>query len=148
VIPIFAYKCLHNLPFTVHRGHKRIFDFVEDTCRTFANITDNFIPGRVYNVGGREEWAIGIEELAEIILKQTGADRGLAQVKSAEDFTTRVKVVDFSRARQELHHAPGIDIGEGIRRYVAWMRAVYQTSIANAKENAAWMTTSSASAAK
>jgi dTDP-glucose 4,6-dehydratase len=119
------------MPITVYRGHKRIFDFVDDTCRTFANIVENFIPGRVYNVGGREEWAISIEELAQIILQETGADRGLAQFRSAEDFTTRVKVVDFSRARQELHHDPKIDIREGVRRYVAWMRTVYQTSIAN-----------------
>lgn len=132
VIPIFTYKCLHDEPFTVYKGHKRIFDFVEDTCRSFANIVDNFIPGRVYNVGGREEWAIGIEELAEIVLEETGADHRLAQFRSAEDFTTRIKVVDFSRARQELRHDPQIDIREGVRRYVAWMKKVYQTSIESA----------------
>jgi len=148
VIPIFTFKCLHHVPFTVYQGHKRIFDFVEDTCRTFANIVENFIPGRVYNVGGREEWSISIEELAEIILEATEADRGLAQFRSAEDFTTRVKVVDFSLARQELQHDPKIDIREGVRRYVAWMRTVYQSSIANTKEKAAWTTTSLASAAK
>ncbi len=30
---------------TVHRGHKRIIDYVEDTCRTVANIVDNFKAG-------------------------------------------------------------------------------------------------------
>ena len=54
VIPIFVYHCLMNKPFTVYRGHKRIFDYVEDTCRTFANIVDSFIPGEVYNIGGRK----------------------------------------------------------------------------------------------
>lgn len=43
-------------PYTVYLGHKRIFDYIEDTCRTFANVVDNFRPGEVYNVGGREEW--------------------------------------------------------------------------------------------
>ncbi len=62
-----------GLPFTVYRGHQRIFDYVEDTCRTFANIVDNFIPGEVYNVGGREDWVVNIEELAEIVLEATGA---------------------------------------------------------------------------
>ncbi|MBT9141378.1 MAG: hypothetical protein DDT30_01970 [Dehalococcoidia bacterium] len=28
-------------------------DKVEDSCRTWANIVDNFIPGEVYNVGSR-----------------------------------------------------------------------------------------------
>ena len=142
VIPIFTYKCLHGEPFTVYRGHKRIFDFVEDTCRTFANITENFIPGRVYNIGGREEWAIGIEDLAEIIIAETGADQGLAQFRAREDFTTRVKVVDFSRARQELRHDPTVDIFEGVKRYVAWMRNAYGNIIGTEDKENVWKTTS------
>ena len=126
VIPIFVYRALKNESFTVHRGHTRIFDFVEDTCRTFANIVDNFIPGEVYNVGGREDWAIGIEELGTIVLRETGAERALMQLADEEAFTTKVKVVDFSKARRDLGHDPTIGIEEGIRRYVAWARTVYE----------------------
>lgn len=125
VIPIFVYHALKGLPFTVYRGHRRIFDYVDDTCRTFANIADNFIPGRVYNVGGREEWAISIEELADLVLEITGADPRLARFEGEEAFTTRVKLVDFSLARRELGHDPQVDIREGITRYVAWARQVY-----------------------
>jgi dTDP-glucose 4,6-dehydratase len=125
VIPIMTYHCLKGMPFKVYRGHKRIFDYVEDTCRTFANIVDNFIPGEVYNIGGKEEWVTDIEEVAEIILRATDADSRLANYQSAEPFTTRVKVVDFTKARRDLSHAPNVDIHEGVRRYVAWMRSVY-----------------------
>lgn len=125
VIPIFVYHCLKGLPFTVYRGHQRIFDYVEDTCRTFANIADNFVPGEVYNVGGREDWGINMEELAEIVLKETGADPDLAQYKGEEKFTTRVKQVDFSKARAHLKHDPQVDIHSGIRRYATWARKVY-----------------------
>jgi len=125
VIPIFVYHALRSKKFKVHRGHRRIFDFVADTCRTFANIMDNFIPGEVYNIGGREDWAISIEELADIILKETGASPGLAAYTKEEDFTTRIKVVDFSKARRDLKHDPQIDIHEGIKRYVAWTRKIY-----------------------
>lgn len=125
VIPIFVYSALHGRTFTVHGGHKRIFDYVEDTCRTFANIVDNFIPGEVYNVGSREDWAIGIEELADIVLRTTGASKTLAEHKGEEGFTTRVKVVDFSKSRRDLKHDPKIDIHEGIRRYAEWCRKVY-----------------------
>jgi len=45
----------------------RIIDYVEDTCRTFANISDNFIPGEVYNVGGRPEWEM--ETVLTFLLK-------------------------------------------------------------------------------
>jgi dTDP-glucose 4,6-dehydratase len=126
VIPIFVYHTLMKKNFTVYRGHKRIFDYVEDTCRTFANIVDNFIAGEVYNVGGREDWVVDIEELADIVLKATGASPSLAEYKGEEAFTTRVKTVDFSKARRDLNHEPKVDIHEGIRRYVAWARKVYE----------------------
>jgi len=125
VIPIFVYHCLMNKSFTVYKGHKRIFDYVEDTCRTFANIVDNFIPGEVYNIGSKEDWVISIEELADIILKETGASPKLAEYRGEEGFTTRVKVVDFSKSRRDLKHEATIDIHEGIKRYVAWARKVY-----------------------
>lgn len=126
VIPIFVYHALHGKEFTVYRGHKRIFDYVEDTCRTFANIVDNFIPGEVYNIGGKEEWNIGIEELADIVLQATGASPRLAVYKGEEGFTTKVKIVDFSKARRDLNHDPKIDIREGVRCYVVWVRKVYE----------------------
>lgn len=125
VIPIFVYRALMGEPFTVYRGHKRIFDYVDDTCRTFANIVDNFIPGEVYNVGSREDWVITIEELTDIVLEITGASPDLVQYKGEEDFTTKVKIVDFSKARRDLDHEPQVDIHEGVRRYVAWMRQAY-----------------------
>ena len=125
VIPIFVYNALMGAKLSVYRGHKRIFDYVEDTCRTFANIVDNFVPGEVYNVGGREEWVIGIEELAGIVMRATGASQSLIEYKGEEQFTTRVKIVDFSKARRDLKHDAKVDIDEGIRRYVAWARKVY-----------------------
>jgi dTDP-glucose 4,6-dehydratase len=125
VIPIFVYHALKGKKFAVYRGHKRIFDYVEDTCRTFANIVEHFVPGEVYNIGGREEWSIGIEELADIVLSTVGAKRDLAEYKGEEGFTTRVKTVDFSKARRDLKHNPQIDIHEGIRRYVSWARKIY-----------------------
>jgi dTDP-glucose 4,6-dehydratase len=126
VIPIFVYSCLMKKEFTVYRGHKRIFDFVEDTCRTFSNIVDNFIPGEVYNIGGREDWVVSIEELADIVLTETGTSKKLMVFKGEEKFTTKVKVVDFSKSRRDLRHSPKIDIREGIRRYVAWAKKVYE----------------------
>ncbi|RCK76499.1 MAG: dTDP-glucose 4,6-dehydratase [Ignavibacteriae bacterium] len=125
VIPIFTYHCLMNKPFKVYTGHKRIFDYVEDTCRTFANIIDNFIPGEVYNIGSNEDWVTDIVDLAKIIIELTGADPKLATYLGEEGFTTRVKIVDFSKSRRDLKHEAKIDLREGLRRYINWMKKVY-----------------------
>ena len=125
-IPKFIYHALNNRPYTVYKGHKRIIDYVEDSCRTFANIVDNFIPGEVYNVGGRVEWEKDIKEYSDIVLKVTGKDDSLVEYKEAEAFTTKIKTVDFSKAIKDLDHNPVVDPEEGIRRTTEWMKDIYR----------------------
>lgn len=125
VIPIFVHSAMNNLPLTVHTGHYRIFDYVEDTCATLANIIDNFVPGEVYNVGGRQEWATTIERLAEIVIEEVGAAPALICRIGQEAFTTRTKIVDSSKASRDLAHDPRIDLREGVRRYVGWFGQRY-----------------------
>ena len=60
-----------------------------------------------------------------IVLEATGAPASLAEFKGEEGFTTKVKIVDFSKARQDLKHNPEIDIHEGVHRYVSWAKKVY-----------------------
>lgn len=125
VIPAFIYKALRDEPYTVYLGHKRIFDYVEDTCRTFANIIDNFKPEEVYNVGGKEEWEHDIKYVSDLVLKYLGKDDSGVIYEEAEPFTTRVKHMDFSKARRDLNHAPAIPLEEGIPRTIEWMKKAY-----------------------
>ena len=110
-IPKFIYLSLTNQPYTVYKGHKRIIDYVEDSCYTFANITENFLPGKVYNVGGKVEWEMDIKEYSDIVLKHTKGDRKLVTYKDSESFT-KIKTVDFSNAINDLNHNPIVDPNE------------------------------------
>jgi len=125
-IPKFIYHALNDKPYTVYKGHKRIIDYVEDSCNTFANIVDNFIAGEVYNVGGRVEWEKDIKEYSDIVLKVTGRDDSLVEYKEAEAFTTKIKTVDFSKAIKDLDHNPVVEPEEGIRRTAEWMKDLYK----------------------
>lgn len=82
----------------VHPAHKRILHYAEDTCRTFANIVENFIPGEVYNVGGKEERSISIEELSDVVLQATGADPRLAICKARKDLPHEPRSLTFQVA--------------------------------------------------
>jgi len=128
-IPKFVYHALHNKPYIVYRGHKRIIDYVEDSCRTFANIVDNFIPGEVYNVAGRTEWERDIKAYSDLVLKTVGRDDSLITYKDAEPFTTKSKPVDCSKAIRDLKHDPTVTPEEGIRRTVDWMRREYGMAV-------------------
>jgi len=125
VIPVFIYKALKNLPYTVYMNHKRIFDYVEDTCQTLANIVDNFKAGEVYNIGGKEEWETQIKQVSDLILEYLGKDDSKVEYKQAEPFTTRVKKIDFSKAIKDLKHDPRTPLEEGIPRTIEWMRSAY-----------------------
>ena len=125
VIPNFIYKALSGEPYTVYLGHKRIFDYVEDTCRTFANIVDSFKPGEAYNVGSREDWEHEIKYVSDLILKCLDKNDSKVVYKEAEPFTTRVKHMDFSKARRDLNHDPRVPLEEGIPRTIEWMKKVY-----------------------
>tara|TARA_Y100001970_G_scaffold15871_1_gene17898 strand:+ start:83646 stop:84581 length:936 start_codon:yes stop_codon:yes gene_type:complete len=124
-IPKFIYHALNDIPYTVYKGHKRIIDYVEDSCNTFANIVDNFIPGEVYNVGGRVEWEKDIKEYSDIVLKVLNKDDSIVEYKEAEAFTTKIKTVDFSKAIKDLDHNPIVDPEEGIKRTADWMKNQY-----------------------
>jgi len=125
-IPKFIYHALTGKEIVVHLGHKRIIDFVGDTCRTVANVVDNFIPGKAYNVGGKTEWERSIEEYAEIVINVTGASRSLLNIKNPEKFTTEVKTIDFSESIKDLDHQPAVTPEDGVAKTVLWMKDHYR----------------------
>ncbi len=137
VIPAFVYRALRDEPYTVYRGHKRIFDYVEDSCRTFANIVDNFKPGEVYNIGGRQEGEHEIEYVSDLILKYLGKDDSKVTYAEPEPFTTRVKHMDFSKSIRDLQHDPQTSLEEGIPKTIEWMKGVYCTDSLERSSSAA-----------
>ena len=87
---------------------------------------DNFIPGEVYNVGGRPEWEREIKDYSDLILKAVGRDDSLVTYEEAEPFTTKVKTMDFTKAVRDLKHDPKVSPEEGVRRTVEWMKQYYR----------------------
>ena len=124
VICLFCYRALHDMPYTVYRGHKRTSTFVEDMSRTLANISGHFVPGEVYNIGGTDYH--DIEACSDIILSHLRkSDKKLVKYKDSEILTTRQKLVDCSKATKDLNHRTTVTLKEGIGRTLAWMRQAY-----------------------
>jgi dTDP-glucose 4,6-dehydratase len=115
----FIYHALKGLPVTVYRNHTRTSTYLEDTCRTIANIADNFIAGETYNIGGKEHH--NIEELIDIIWDYTNADRNLILYKDTEILTTKDKIVDVSKSERDLNHQNTVSLEDGLHRTIEWM---------------------------
>lgn len=122
----FLYCALHNLPFTVFRGHARTSTYLADTVRTVSNICDNFKAGETYNIGGNAMHSI--EELADVVVKITGCDPSLVQYKDSEVLTTTVKKVDVSKSVADLDHRNSYSLEDGMRLTCEWMKQVYGKS--------------------
>ena len=120
----FLYCALHNLPWTVFRGHSRTSTYLADTVRTLANITNNFRPGETYNIGGTDLHTI--EELSEVVLKVTGADAELVHHQETEILTTKLKRVDTAKSVRDLDHKNSYSLEDGMRLTADWMRTVYR----------------------
>jgi|TARA_B100001971_G_C18246176_1_gene574405 dTDP-glucose 4,6-dehydratase len=119
----FLYCALHGLPWTVFKGHSRTSTYLQDTVNTLCNIIKNFIPGETYNIGGKDIHSI--EELSDIILDVTGADKSLVNYEESEVLTTKNKVVDISKSISDLGHENSVNLFKGIKLTAEWMKSVY-----------------------
>jgi dTDP-glucose 4,6-dehydratase len=120
----FLFCALHNLPWTVFRGHSRTSTYLADTVRTLANIADNFVPGETYNIGGNQEHTI--EQLSDVILRITGASPSLVTYADSEVLTTKAKTVDTSKSHRDLDHTNSYSLEDGMSLTADWMRQVYR----------------------
>jgi dTDP-glucose 4,6-dehydratase len=120
----FIYKGMFREPLTIYLSHRRTSTYVTDTCRTLANIAERFVPGRVYNIGGEE--LHDMKSVNDLILEYLGFDDSHVTYADSEPMTTKDKVVDCSRARQELDHDPRVTLEVGVPQTIDWMRSVYE----------------------
>jgi dTDP-glucose 4,6-dehydratase len=124
-IPKFIFMALHDEPYTVYLGHKRTLEYVEDICRTLANIMDNFKLGEVYNLGGDKQYEI--KYISDLILKNLGKNDSKITYKESEPFTTRIKTPDSSKAKKDLGFKLTVPVEEGIKKTVNWFKESYRT---------------------
>lgn len=121
----FVYNLLHNIPIDVYKNHSRTSTYLSDTVRTIGNISENFISGETYNIGGSELHSI--EELTDLIIKYTGCSKNLIKYKNNEEIlTTKTKIVDVSKSINDLDHKNSISLDEGVKKTVEWMKKIYK----------------------
>ena len=124
VICQFIYKLLVKKPITVYDG-MRDFLYVDDWTCTVANAIERHdsLPHTAYNIGGMKPYSIA--EMAHMVVKEVGADLALATFQEAEPNNVFGKRPDVTRAVRDLDHRCEVELEEGIRRTVAWMRKEY-----------------------
>jgi dTDP-glucose 4,6-dehydratase len=127
VVCLFCYRALHDLPYTIYRDYHRVFMYIDDFIPTLANVVDNFAPGEVYNIGGREYRSV--EELSQIILSTLGLDDSLIAYLPKDQHNIQNKRPDTSKAEKAFGHNPKVKLEEGVAQTLDWMKKVYVDTI-------------------
>ncbi|HEU0024953.1 MAG TPA: NAD(P)-dependent oxidoreductase [Thermoleophilaceae bacterium] len=131
VVCLFCYRALAGLPYTVYRGYKRVFMYIDDFIPTLANVCERFEPGGVYNIGGTE--FTSVEHASNLILSCLGRDDSLVEYLPEDAHNVQNKRPDISRAAEAFGHDPAMTLEEGIPLTVDWMRSVYGASLEGAR---------------
>lgn len=122
-ICIFIYRALHGIPCTVYLNHKRTSVYISDCCTALANISDNFMPGEVYNIAGSE--LHDMKSVSDMVLTCLDQDDSHIEYQEAEPFTTRIKLPSIDKTIKDLGYQPLVSLKEGIPRTVEWMKRTY-----------------------
>ncbi len=120
----FCYHALFGKPITVFKGHFRSSTYIDDCVRTISNISDNFINGKVYNIGSNQFH--NIEELATLIWDYTNADSNLITYSDSEVLTTKTKKLDNTESINDLKHVETVSLEVGVKLTIDWMKEYYK----------------------
>ena len=121
---VFTYKLLKNKPVTVFKGHTRTSTYIDDCINTLVQIPNNFKNQEIYNIASTTNHSI--EELVDLVLKYTGADKNLVTYdKNHEILTTKHKLVNNDKAVDDLGFLETVDLEQGVKNTVLWMKEYY-----------------------
>jgi dTDP-glucose 4,6-dehydratase len=112
VVSLFCHRAMHGEQFEVYQGYHRTFMYVGDFIPTLANVADADLKESTYNIGGAD--FRNVEELAELVISETGASRDLVRLLPTEAHNVVSKRPDITRARRDLGHDPCIKIEAGV----------------------------------
>lgn len=124
MVPTFVRQALAQEPLTVTGTGRqtRSLCYVDDTVRGLLALARSSHPGPV-NLGNPEE--IPVAHLASEIARVAESSSSVEYIDAMVDDPRR-RCPDIGLARKELDWCPEIDLGEGLRRTVAWFAGLLQ----------------------
>lgn len=122
VVVKFIWQALNGKPITVYGDGKQTRSFCYITDQIIALLRLLLIPnlnGEVVNTGNDEE--ISILELAKIILALTSSHSRITFEPLPPDDPKR-RCPDLKKARELLDFSPKVNLEEGLKRTISWMK--------------------------
>ena len=122
VVPSFIYRALREMPVLVDNGGEatRDFIYVSDIVKGLLLCAERGEPGGVYNLASGCETRI--LDLARLIVELSGG-RSEIELAEARDWDHSYRRFGSTvKSRKALGFEAKVDLGEGLRRTIAWTR--------------------------
>ena len=120
LIPLMIGRASHDEKLPVYGDGLNVRDWlhVEDHCRAVLAVLDRGELGRVYNIGGDNEWTN--IDIVRLVLKGLGKGEDLIDYVTDRPGHDRRYAMDATRIETELDWHPRIPFEEGIEATIRW----------------------------
>jgi dTDP-glucose 4,6-dehydratase len=120
LIPLMITNALRDKPLPVYGDGKNIRDwlFVKDHCSAIATVIHKGTPGKVYNIGGNNEWHN--IDIVKHILAELGKPESLITYVKDRLGHDRRYAIDASYIKKELGWSPSVTFEQGIKQTIQW----------------------------
>jgi len=99
---------------------ERDYTYIDDILDGVVKALDRAKGYTIYNLG--ESRRVSLAHLIELLEKEIGR-RAVVEALPEQPGDVKMTCADISRARRDLGYDPRVPIEEGIRRFVAWLKA-------------------------
>jgi len=120
LIPLTITNALRDLPLPVYGDGKNVRDwlFVNDHCAAIKLVLEKGTPGRVYNIGGNNEWHN--IDIVKLICAELGKPQSLITFVKDRLGHDRRYAIDASFIKSELGWSPSVNFEQGIKKTIQW----------------------------
>jgi dTDP-glucose 4,6-dehydratase len=120
LIPLIITNALRDIPLPVYGDGMNVRDwlFVKDHCSAIATVLHKGTPGKVYNIGGNNEWHN--IDIVKLICSELGKPESLITYVKDRLGHDRRYAIDASFIKAELGWSPSVTFEQGIRQTIQW----------------------------
>ncbi len=120
LIPLTITNALRDLPLPVYGDGKNVRDwlFVNDHCAAIKLVLEKGTPGKVYNIGGNNEWHN--IDIVKLICAELGKPESLITFVKDRLGHDRRYAIDASFIKSELGWSPSVTFEQGIKKTIQW----------------------------
>jgi UDP-glucose 4-epimerase len=123
VIIKFIWNVLNDKPPIAYNGCRRSFLYITDCVEALSSLLTKGRAGEIYDICDRPEFAITMEELANLVIKLCGKNFKPI-LKNPPPTDTKVKLPSGYKAYAELGWTPQIRLRDGLEKVIKWMRFI------------------------